>query len=120
MCFYKRDKQIKSHTLTTPSLADKTRISEQETTPGHSLSIASLISSMYLKFLIPKLLSISFSDKDLLVESKSSEASHDCHPKNPKEKCYSQINHQITKEKKNSEIWTGVYVPGQHSHGRCF
>lgn len=34
---------------------------------------------MYLKFLIPKLLSISFSDKDLLVESKSSEASHDCH-----------------------------------------
>jgi hypothetical protein len=33
--------------------------------------------SMYLKFLSPKLLSVSFSDKVLLVESSSSEASHD-------------------------------------------
>jgi len=60
-----------------PSLADRTRISAQETTPGHSLSTASLISSKYLKFLRPKLLSVSFSDKVLLVESSSSEASHD-------------------------------------------
>lgn len=58
-----------------PSLAERTRISEQDTTPGHSLSTASLTSSMYLKFLIPKLLSISFSDKKSLVESSSSEAS---------------------------------------------
>jgi hypothetical protein len=36
-----------------------------------------LISSKYLKFLRPKLLSVSFSDKVLLVESSSSEASHD-------------------------------------------
>lgn len=64
-------------TNSTPSLAERTRISEQETTPGHSLSTASLMVSMYLKFLIPKLLSISFSDKKSLVESKSSEASHD-------------------------------------------
>lgn len=60
-----------------PSLADNTRISAQETTPGHSLSTASLMVSMYLKFLSPKLLSVSFSDKVLLVESSSSEASHD-------------------------------------------
>lgn len=60
-----------------PSLPDKTRISEQETTPGHSLSTASLMVSRYLKFLSPKLLSVSFSDKLLLVESRSSEASHD-------------------------------------------
>lgn len=61
-----------------PSLPDKTRISAQETTPGHSLSTASLIVSMYLKFLIPKLLSVSFSDSILLVESSNNEASHDC------------------------------------------
>lgn len=66
-----------SFTETMPSLADKTRISEQETTPGHSLSTASLMVSRYLKFLSPKLLSVSFSDKLLLVESRSSEASHD-------------------------------------------
>lgn len=60
-----------------PSLPDRTRISAQETTPGHSLSTASLMVSMYLKFLIPKLLSISFSDKLFLVESRSSEASQD-------------------------------------------
>lgn len=60
-----------------PSLADKTRISAQETTPGHSLSTASLMVSRYLKFLSPKLLSVSFSDKDLLVESSRREASHD-------------------------------------------
>lgn len=65
-------------TETMPSLADNTRISEQETTPGHSLSKASLIVSMYLKFLIPKLLSVSFSESVLLVESSSSDASHDC------------------------------------------
>lgn len=60
-----------------PSLPDRTRISAQETTPGHSLSTASLMFSMYLKFLIPKLLSISFSDNVFLVESRSSEASQD-------------------------------------------
>lgn len=60
-----------------PSLADNTRISAQETTPGHSLSTASLMVSRYLKFLSPKLLSVSFSDKDLLVESSRREASHD-------------------------------------------
>lgn len=60
-----------------PSLADSTRMSAQETTPGHSLSSASLIVSRYLKFLRPKLLSVSFSDKVLLVESSSKEASHD-------------------------------------------
>nr|GMC81457.1 hypothetical protein Iba_chr04bCG4170 [Ipomoea batatas] len=63
---------------TMPSLADNTRISAQETTPGHSLSTASLMVSMYLKFLIPKLLSASFSDRTLLVESSSREASQDC------------------------------------------
>lgn len=69
-------------TATTPSLPDSTRMSEQETTPGHSLSTASLMSSRYLKFLIPKLLSVSFSERSLLVESKSNEASQDCveHP----------------------------------------
>lgn len=61
-----------------PSLADKTRISAQETTPGHSLSTASLMSSRYLKFLIPKLLSVSFSERTLLVESSNKEASQDC------------------------------------------
>lgn len=65
------------YTETMPSLADKTNISEQETTPGHSLSTASLIVSRYLKFLNPKLLSVSFSERDLLVESSRSEASHD-------------------------------------------
>lgn len=69
-----------------PSLADKTRISEQETTPGHSLSTASLMVSRYLKFLSPKLLSVSFSDKLLLVESSSSEASHDYTHKNSAKK----------------------------------
>lgn len=59
-----------------PSLPDKTRISAQETTPGHSLSTASLIVSIYLKFLRPKLLSVSFSDRVLLVESSNKEASH--------------------------------------------
>lgn len=58
-----------------PSLAERTRISAHETTPGHSLSKASLMVSMYLKFLNPKLLSVSFSDKLLLVESSNSEAS---------------------------------------------
>lgn len=58
-----------------PSLAERTSISAQETTPGHSLSTASLMVSMYLKFLKPKLLSVSFSDKVLLVESSNSEAS---------------------------------------------
>ncbi|WVZ09946.1 hypothetical protein V8G54_014476 [Vigna mungo] len=60
---------------TMPSLAERTSISAQETTPGHSLSTASLMVSMYLKFLKPKLLSVSFSDKVLLVESSNSEAS---------------------------------------------
>lgn len=64
-------------TATMPSLADKTRISAHETTSGHSLSTASLMVSRYLKFLSPKLLSVSFSDKLLLVESNSNEASHD-------------------------------------------
>lgn len=60
-----------------PSLAESTKMSAQETTSGHSLSMASLIVSRYLKFLSPKLLSVSFSDSDLLVESSSSDASHD-------------------------------------------
>lgn len=67
----------KDVTETMPSLADNTRISAHETTPGHSLSTASLMVSRYLKFLSPKLLSVSFSDKVLLVESSNSEASHD-------------------------------------------
>lgn len=58
-----------------PSLAERTRISAQETTPGHSLSTASLMVSMYLKFLNPKLLSVSCSDKLLLVEASNNEAS---------------------------------------------
>lgn len=58
-----------------PSLAERTRISEQETTPGHSLSTASLMVSMYLKFLKPKLLSCSCSDKLLLVDVSNKEAS---------------------------------------------
>ena len=74
----KKDQAKELLTATMPSLPESTRISAHETTPGHSLSTASLMSSMYLKFLIPKLLSISFSDKDLLVESSKSEASHDC------------------------------------------
>ena len=65
----------KGITATMPSLAERTRISAQETTPGHSLSAASLMVSMYLKFLNPKLLSVSFSERTLLVESRSSEAS---------------------------------------------
>lgn len=60
-----------------PSLADKTRISAQDTTPGHSLSSASFMVSIYLKFLSPKLLSVSFSDRVLLVESSSRDASQD-------------------------------------------
>ena len=71
----KENKVREGITATTPSLAESTRISAQETTPGHSLSTASLMVSMYLKFLSPKLLSVSFSDKALLVESSSSEAS---------------------------------------------
>ena len=67
----------KEVTETMPSLADNTRISAHETTSGHSLSTASLMVSRYLKFLSPKLLSVSFSDKVLLVESSNSEASHD-------------------------------------------
>lgn len=61
-----------------PSLAESTRISAQDTTPGHSLSKASLMVSRYLKFLMPKLLSVSFSDNTLLVESSNNDASHDC------------------------------------------
>lgn len=64
-------------TATMPSLAERTRISAQETTSGHSLSTASLMVSKYLKFLKPKLLSVSFSDKVLLVVSNRSDASHD-------------------------------------------
>jgi hypothetical protein len=64
-----------NYTETMPSLAERTRISEQETTPGHSLSTASLIVSMYLKFLKPKLLSCSCSDKLLLVDVSNKEAS---------------------------------------------
>ncbi|CAA7394391.1 unnamed protein product [Spirodela intermedia] len=61
-----------------PSRAERTRMSAQETTSGHSLSRASLMVSRYRKFLIPKLRSASFSDSVLLVESSSREASHDC------------------------------------------
>ena len=57
------------------SLAERMRISAQETTFGHSLSKASLMVSMYLKFLNSKFLFVSFSDKLLLVESSNSEAS---------------------------------------------
>lgn len=60
-----------------PSLAESTRMSAQDTTPGHSLSKASLMVSRYLKFLMPKLLSVSFSDNTLLVESSNNDASHD-------------------------------------------
>lgn len=71
-----RDRTKKDEiTETMPSLAERTRMSEQETTPGHSLSTASLIVSMYLKFLKPKLLSCSCSDKLLLVEVSNKEAS---------------------------------------------
>lgn len=76
-----------------PSLADKTRISAQDTMPGHSLSRASLMVSRYLKFLSPKLLSISFSDIILLVESSSNDASHD-------------LQHQHTY----------IYINTQHQH----
>jgi len=69
----RKDKELITETM--PSLAERTSISAQETTPGHSLSTASLMVSMYLKFLKPKLLSVSFSDKVLLVESRNSEAS---------------------------------------------
>ncbi|CAI9756601.1 unnamed protein product [Fraxinus pennsylvanica] len=60
-----------------PSQVDNTRVSTQETTPGHSLSKSSLMVSIYLKFLIPKLLSVSFSEKTLIVESYNNDASHE-------------------------------------------
>ena len=70
-------KEKKLITASMPSLAESTKISAQETTSGHSLSTASLIVSKYLKFLSPKLLSCSFSLRDLLVESSNNDASQD-------------------------------------------
>lgn len=61
-----------------PSLAERATISAQETVTGHSLSTASLIVFMYLKFLIPKLLDVDFSDCTPFAVSNRSDASHDC------------------------------------------
>lgn len=64
-----------------PSLPDKTITSVQETKSWDSLSTASLIVSMYLKFLMPKLLSVSISDSIPLVNSSSNETLYDCNHK---------------------------------------
>lgn len=108
-----------------PSLADNTRISAQETTPGHSLSTASLMVSRYLKFLSPKLLSVSFSDKDLLVESSRREASHDYTTTTHIAKTH-QNQHIYLQRKKKQKVKNQMgfhftlCIPEQHSHGRCF
>lgn len=58
-----------------PSLAERATISAQETVRAHSFSTAALILFTYLKFLIPKLLSDSFSDSTPTTVSKSKDAS---------------------------------------------
>lgn len=60
-----------------PSLADNATISAQETVRGHSFSTAALILFTYLKFLIPKLLSESFSDSTPTTVSNNRDASQD-------------------------------------------
>lgn len=78
---------------------------------------------MYLKFLIPKLLSISFSDKDLLVGSKSSEASHDCHMHTQKKIDYHKSTSKslnLTRKKEevlylNSTVMEDVSEPRESS-----
>lgn len=63
--------------MTMPSLAETATTSAQETVMGHSVSRASLMVFMYLKFLIPKFLSESFSDSIPFALSNKSDASHD-------------------------------------------
>ena len=67
------------NTSSTTSLAERAMMSAQETVDGHSDSTASLIVSMYLKFLIPKLLVDAFSDCMPVLGSSSNkiDASHD-------------------------------------------
>lgn len=92
-----------------PSLADKTKMSAQETTPGHSLSTASLMVSRYLKFLSPKLLSVSFSERLLLVESSRSEASHD-YKKNKNNQPHHQNVIETTKIEREWERTSVAYL----------
>lgn len=66
------------HTKTAPSLAERATISAQETVIGHSLSRASFMVFMYLKFLIPKLLDDDFSDSIPFALSNNKDASQDC------------------------------------------
>lgn len=74
--------------MTMPSLAERATISAQETVEGHSFSTASLMVFTYLKFLIPKLLSDSFSDSIPFDVSNSRDASQDCNQLH-----YLQINY---------------------------